>query len=184
VGRTRIDPGRLVVEALAVVDRDGLDALTLSAVSGALGVGPSALYTHVEGLDGLRRLVALAATENLTNEVRTATAGATGADALLALGAAYRGFARAHPGQFASTLRRADGGDDRLAAADREVTEVFVVVYAGMGMTPDASHLAARSSRSAIHGFLVLEHTGGTSPAHDREYAHLLDTLQRGLGAR
>ena len=50
-----------------------------------------------------------------------------------------------------------------------------------MGLTSDASQLAARSTRSAIHGFLALEHTTGTTPAHDAEYQHLLDTLQRGL---
>lgn len=179
--RVRIDLRRLTVEALTVVDRDGLDALTLSAVASALDVGPSALYTHVDGLDGLRCLVAAAATRNLATEVRTAAIGTAGDRALTAMGVAYREFALGHPGQFASTLLPPQTDDDELAVADADLTDVFVLVYGGMGLTPDASRLAARSTRSAIHGFLALEHTTGTTPAHEAEYHHLLETLQRGL---
>lgn len=180
MARIRIDLSRLTVEALTVVDRGGLDALTLSAVASALDVGPSALYTHVDGLDGLRSLVAAAATHNLATEVRTAAIGTSGDRAVTAMGIAYRDFALDHPGQFASTLlppRR----DDELAVADAALTDVFVLVYGGMGLAPDASRLAARSTRSAIHGFLALEHATGTTPAHETEYHHLLATLQRGL---
>jgi hypothetical protein len=58
---------------------------------------------------------------------------------------------------------------------------VFVLVYGAMGLDAEASHLAARSTRSAIHGFLALEHVTGTTPGHDAEYHHLLATLRRGI---
>lgn len=179
--RTRINIGDITTEALALVDRDGFDSLTLSNVAESLNVGPSALYTHLDGLDGLRHLVAVAATENLTTDVRNAAIGTSGDTALAAMGFAYRGFAQAHPGQFASTLLPPRTDDDDLARANQSLIDVFVLVYGAMGLTADDSHLAARSTRSAIHGFLALEHTTGTTPTHDIEYQHLLDTLQRGL---
>ena len=166
---------------MQLVDQEGFDALTLSAVANQLGVGPSALYTHVDGLEGLRYLVAVTSTDNLTNEVRNAAIGNAGDDALAAIGSAYRGFALTHPGQFASTLLPPRSADDDLAAANRNLLDVFVLVYGAMGLAADQSQLAAQSTRSAIHGFLALEHNAGPSNAHEAEYQHLLDTIQLGL---
>ena len=183
MAKQRIDLGQITAEALALVDRDGFDALSLSNVAEGLDVGPSALYTHLDGLEGLRHLVAIAATDNLTDDVRTAAIGTSGDTALAAMGTAYRSFAHGHPGQFASTLLPPQSPDDELARANQSLVDVFGLVYSGMGLTPDDARLAARSTRSAIHGFLALEHTAGTTPAHDAEYQHLLDTLQRGLAS-
>ncbi len=183
MAKQRISLDHVTTEALVLIDQAGLDALSLSTVAEALQVGPSALYTHVDGLDGLRSLVAVAATNNLTAEVRNAAIGTSGTDALASMGAAYRGFAHDHPGQFASTLLPPRTGEPELGAANQALLDVFVLVYGAMGLDPDASKLAARSTRSAIHGFLALEHTTGTTPAHDVEYQHLLDTLSRGLAS-
>lgn len=181
MARHRLSLALVATEAIAIVDREGLDALSLSSVADGLGVGPSALYTHVDGLDGLRYLVAVTATENLTADVRTAAIGTSGESALKAMGTAYRAFARHHPGQFASTLLPPRSEADDLAAANRSLVDVFALVYAGMGLPRERCRLAARSTRSAIHGFLALEHTFGLTTASDSEYAHLLDTIQRGL---
>ena len=167
--------------AMNIVDRDGFDALSLSSVATELGVGPSRLYTHIEGLDGLRYLVATTATNNLTTRVRNAAIGTAGDNALAAIGTAYRAFANDNPGQFASTLLPPRGDHDDLTAANQELLDVFTLVYTAMGLTPTNSHLAARSTRSAIHGFLALEHNSGTTPEHEAEYNHLLATLQHGL---
>jgi AcrR family transcriptional regulator len=167
--------------ALAIVDADGFDALNLSAVAEQLGVGPSALYTHVDGLAGLRYLVAVQSTTNLADEIRDAAVGIAGDGALEAIGNAYRRFAHANAGQFASTFLPPTSDNDDLANANRALLNVFVLVYTAMGLAPDQSHLAARSTRSAIHGFCALELASGTTPDHDAEYHHLLQTLRRGL---
>lgn len=167
--------------AIEVVDERGFDALSLSAVAALLKVRPSALYTHVDGSDGLRYLVAITATENLTEAVRNAAIGTSGDDALSAMGTAYRQFAQRHGGQFASTLLPPRSDNDDLAHANRMLIDVFTRVYTAMGLDTVRAHLAARTTRSAIHGFLALEHAGGTNPDHDDEYLHLLDAMQRGL---
>ena len=183
MAKQRISLGLITSEALAVVDRHGFDALTLSNVADGLRVGPSALYTHVDGLDGLRYLVAVAATDNLATQVRNAAIGTSGDSALSAMGTAYRGFADEHPGQFASTLLPPRSSEDDLSKANQSLVDVFTLVYAAMGLAPAESDLAARSTRSAIHGFLALEHVAGRGPTHDAEYEHLLATLQRGLAS-
>jgi AcrR family transcriptional regulator len=170
---------------MTIVDRSGLDALNLSSVAADLGVGPSALYTHVDGVAGLKYLVAVQSTTNLANQIRDAAVGIAGERALDAIGRAYRLFAHTSSGQFASTFLPPLSADDDLAAANRSLLEVFVLVYKAMGLAPEESHLAARSTRSAIHGFCALELASRTSTDHDAErddeYHYLLRTLHRGL---
>ncbi len=47
----------VVAAALAIVDKGGLDALTMRAVAGALGTGAASLYAHVGSKDELVELV-------------------------------------------------------------------------------------------------------------------------------
>lgn len=179
--KQRLSLATVSFTAISVVDRDGFDGLSLSTVAQELGVVPSALYTHVNGLDGLRYLVAVTATASLTERISQVAIGAAGGLALEAMGQTYRGFAQAHPGQFASTLLPPRSDTDDLAEANKQLLNIFILVFGGMGLPAEQARLAARSTRSAIHGFLSLEHIGGTSASHDAEYAHLLETLQRGL---
>jgi AcrR family transcriptional regulator len=177
----RLSLSGVLDEAIDLVDRRGFDALSLSSVAVELGVGPSALYTHLDGLEALRYLVAVRATENLSTEVRSAAIGTAGDAALDAMGTAYRSFALDRPGQFASTLLPPRADDDDLARANRALDDIFVLVFTAMGFDAARAHLAARGTRSAIHGFLALEHTAGTTPDHAAEYRFLLDVLRLGL---
>jgi AcrR family transcriptional regulator len=181
VPNKRLSLAVVLDEAIDLVDRDGFDALSLSSVATELDVGPSALYTHLDGLEALRYLVAVRATDNLSAQVRRAAIGTAGDAALDAMGTAYRTFALDQPGQFASTLLPPKSDDDDLARANRALDDIFVLVYQAMGLDAGRSHLAARSTRCAIHGFLALEHNAGTTPDHEAEYRFLLDVLRLGL---
>lgn len=181
MARPRLTTPAVVDRALDLIDRDGFEALNVSSVAGDLGVGPSALYTHVAGSSDLQYLVAVASTRNLVSEVRQAAIGTAGPRALVAMGQAYRRFALEHPGQFASTLLPPRSDDDELARTNQELLEVFITVFAAMGIASDEAYLAARATRSALHGFLALEHNSGTTAEHGAEYDHLLRTLQHGL---
>lgn len=50
-------PGQLAAAALAVMDRDGLDGLSMRAVATELGISPMALYRYVPGREELEALV-------------------------------------------------------------------------------------------------------------------------------
>jgi len=181
VANQKISLNGLTSASLALVDAHGFGALNLSSVAAELDVGPSALYTHVDGVAGLRYLVAVASTLELTDGVRNAAIGVSGHEALRAMGHAYRAFAHEYPGRFASTLLPPTSDDSRLANANESLVDVFTIVYRAMGLEPQADRTAARCCRSAIHGFLALEHSTGTSLAHDAEFKHLLGALAVGL---
>lgn len=179
--KQRVTLDALTSAALVVADRDGFDTLALNEVATELGVAASTLYSHTDGLEGLKTLVAVAGTRNLAEAVRNSAIGASGLDALTAMATAYRTFALDHPGQFSSTLLPARSDVDELAVANAALLDVFVRVYRAIGLESDEARLAARAMRSAIHGFLALEHPTTSAGEHDGEYRYLLDALQSGL---
>jgi AcrR family transcriptional regulator len=181
VARDRIPPGSIVDTAITLIDREGFEALSLTAVAAVLGVRPSALYGHVGSLDQLRDRLSVVATEHLTSTVGAAAMGVAGAKAVDAIGHAYRGFAHGHPGQYSAILRPTAADNVELGAADQALHDVFARVYLAAGFEPGAADLAAGSTRSAIHGFVSLEHATGTTTGHDDRYRHLLDALHLGL---
>lgn len=170
-----------MTSALAIVDQRGFEALSISSVANNLAVAPSALYTYCNNLDGLLNMVAVASTNDLARMLRDAAIGTSGDAALYSMGLVYRTYALDYPGRFASTMRPPARRDDELAAANAALVEVFELVFRAIGHDDSQSHLAARSTRSALHGFLALENSSGSSKAHDAEYEHLLGALQRGM---
>ncbi len=79
----------------------------------------------------------------------------------VALARAYRAFALAHPGWYATTVPSAEGGDEEVRLAGARVVETVVAVLAGHGFDPDTAIHATRTLRAAVHGFVDLELAGG-----------------------
>jgi AcrR family transcriptional regulator len=174
MARRRLDVTLVTAGAMTVVDQQGFEALSLSAVAELLGVGPSALYSHVDGLVGLRETVALESTRLLTTAVRNAAIGTAGNDALHAVAAAYRSYVEDHPGHFAAIVQVRSSGPP-IDAARGELEAVFALIYLARGVDSTQAGVSARHARSAIHGFLVLQHTGSDGGFDD--YRVLVDAL-------
>lgn len=176
----------MVDTAAQLADRDGLDALTLGAVAAQLGVRPPSLYNHVDGLHGLRRDLALRGVGEMGERLRDAAVGRAGADALVAVAAAYRGYARERPGLYAALQRAPGPGDDELRGAAARLLAPVLAVLAGYGLEEaDAIH-AARALRSALHGFVELERLGGFGIDLDlgQSYGWMVAALSAGLSAQ
>jgi AcrR family transcriptional regulator len=189
VPRAGLNRERVVDEAIAVADAVGFDRLSLAAVAERTGVRLPSLYKHIESLDGLRRDVAVRALEELADAVAPAVDGGTGADGLRAMAAAYRDYARTHPGRYAATVRAPLPGDERHAAAAEAILRVVYAVLAGYRLdaddatdTDDAVD-AARTLRAALHGFVVLEASGGFGLPRDvdRSFDRLVAALDTAL---
>jgi AcrR family transcriptional regulator len=182
--RQGLDTARVVDEAVALADGQGLEGVTLAGVAASLDVRPPSLYNHVSGRDGLLRAIALRALGELAAAMREASVGRAGRDALTAAARAYRDYARAHPGRYAATLRAPAPGDDDHAAAAQEVLDVVVAVIRAWNLEGDAEVHAIRTVRSALHGFVALEAAGGFGLPVDLEtsFDRLVATVAQGLG--
>ena len=181
--RAGLDAERVVDAAAAIADAEGLDAVGVARVSGGLGVRAPSLYNHVDGRAGLLRALALRGVRELTAALRDAAVGRSGADALAATACAYRAYAGAHPGlAAASVVAPAPDDAEHQAAAGETVEVVYAVLRAWQLEGDDAVH-AARAFRSAIHGFVLLETSGGFGiPVDvDTSFERLVATLAGGL---
>jgi AcrR family transcriptional regulator len=183
VPRRGLDSRQVIDAAVAIADREGLDAVTLARVADALGVRAPSLYHHVTGRDGLLRAIALRGLRELTASLRSAALGRAGTDALSAMAHAYRDYAHAHPGAYAATLRAPPAGDGEHEEAGRAAVEVMSAVLRAWHLEDEEMLHAVRVIRSALHGFVSLEAGGGFAMPLDldRSFERLIDTLAAGL---
>lgn len=165
-GRTGPRPGldeeAVLRAATALVDAEGLEALSLARLAEALGVRAPSLYNHVSGLEGVRRGLALRGLRELTERAARAAIGKNGEAGLIAVADAYRTFAKEHPGLYAAGLLRAPGPEEtELAAASEEMLDILRAVLAPYGLQGEKLIHALRAFRSLAHGFVSLELAGG-----------------------
>ena len=183
MARAGLDTERVVDAAAAIADAEGLDAVTLARVAGGLGVRAPSLYNHVDGRAGLLRALALRGVRELTAALRDAAVGRSGTDALGATARAYRAYAGAHPGLYAASVAAPAPDDAEHRTAARERVDVVYAVLRGWELEGDDAVHAARTFRSAIHGFVLLEAAGGFGiPVDlDASFERLVATLAAGL---
>jgi AcrR family transcriptional regulator len=182
--RAGLSPAAVVDAATALVDEQGVAALTLAAVAQRTGVATPSLYKHVPSLAELRRLLAIRVMAELTDRLRTAVLGRSGEQALSELMLAFRGYATEHPGRYA-LLPQTPQPDPELAAAAGRLVEVFLAVLRGFGLTGSAAIHVTRALRAAAHGFAALEVAGGFGLPEDLDtsYRRLVGMLIDGLVA-
>lgn len=176
----------VVDAAVEVVDRDGLEALTMAAVAQALDVRSPSLYAHVGGLADLRRQVALRAAGRMADALRSSGGEDGGVDALRRIIHAYRAFAARHPGLYEaaqSAVRPED--DEELYAALAAAAAPAVAAVAGAGVREEDRVHVVRALRAALHGFVDLERRGGFGMPDPLEesYRRLADLMVHGVVA-
>ena len=178
--RAGLDAEAVVAAAAGLADADGLEALTLARLARRLGVRAPSLYAHVDGLPDLRRRLAARGVRELTAALQEAAAGRAGGDALTAVAAVYRAYARAHPGTYAA-LQRAPLLDEPAA----QLVGVVVAILRGYGLADEDAVHATRIVRAALHGFVSLEaEEGFRIPLElDETFARLVAVLDRGLSS-
>lgn len=169
VGLTR---KKLVTTAMAMADEDGLDSVTLHSLARHYGVAPPSMYKHVRNLEDLQCAIAADALVLFERSLRAADG------TLRGLAHAYRSFATNHPGLYTTTQRphlfRTEEAQD---TAHRIVAIIAATLPAGL--SPTAVVDQVRIIRSALHGFVSLEHSGGFGipQSLDRSFEELCATL-------
>jgi AcrR family transcriptional regulator len=157
----------VVGAACAVADADGLEAVTVARVAARLGVRSPSIYNHVDGLGGLRAGIAAAALGDLHDRLR---------DAAVA-------YALAHPGSY-QALQQAPGDDPLQQQRAAAVVELLVRLLEPWRLGEAETIHAIRALRSAMHGFVDLERTGGfgIDLPLEESYQRMVGDLAAGLG--
>jgi AcrR family transcriptional regulator len=165
--------------ALALADQAGLEAVTMQAVAGRLGVTPMALYRHVDGkadlLDGLVEL--------LLTRLPHPPGDLAWPDRLAGLAHGLRAAAARHPAVFPLLLQR----PARTAAAV-EVRDAARAALVDAGLAPADAERAERLMSTAVLGFAASEAAGRFAHHEpdvlDADFDCLLDALVAAVRVR
>jgi len=152
-----LDKDTLVRAAADLADRDGWPQLTLSKVADEVDRHVSSLYTHVGGLDDLRREIALLALEELADDVWRAAIGRSGAAALTAIATVERDFSRTHPGRIAAIHAHSGTDDPEFQARGARLAEPIRATLAGFGLDDARVAVAHRVFSASVRGLVQIE---------------------------
>ncbi|MFI9388915.1 TetR/AcrR family transcriptional regulator [Kutzneria sp. NPDC052558] len=181
--RVGLSPDAVVDAAIAVIDADGPEALSLAAVASRTGVATPSLYKHVSSLDALRGLVQLRVLTELGDALAAAVLGRGGDEAVQALMDSYRDYAVAFPHRY-TALPQQPRPEPELAEASNRVIEVIFAVLRGYGLDGSALVHTTRCLRAAMHGFASLQISGGFRLAEDIDASHRLLVSMVAAGLR
>ena len=154
----------VLAAAEKILEKEGLDALTLRAVARAVGVSHTAPKNHFGDLEGLLSELAGLGYRRFGETLATAmdAAGTDPRARMRAMGRAYVGFARAYPGLFILMFRgeRIDmtrpALRDAIEAARTALRNAAMSSAAATPQTPLQLAARATASWALVHGFAML----------------------------
>jgi AcrR family transcriptional regulator len=184
VKRRRLNRNLVIEQAAALADESGdLGAVSLTALAQALEIRPPSLYNHVSSLEDVKQGMALFGLRLLIAELRQASLGLVGREALAAIAVVYRHFTQQHPGIYPLIIRAPDSDESELMELAQELLQMLLLVMASMGVQGDDAIHAIRGLRAILHGFCSLEAAEGYKMSLDREesFHRLVNTYLDGL---
>lgn len=152
--------------AAALVDAQGVEALTITRVAVACGVRAPSLYKHVADLEEIRSALTLRAYAAMADAL-AATEDPEPAQAVLAMAHAWRAWAKAHPGVYLVASRTHVRGDARVFAEGAKMVACVLDRVRASGIDEDQAIHITRALRACIHGFVLLELSDGFGLASD-----------------
>lgn len=181
--RTSID--QIVRAGRTILERDGIDGLTMQRVAEAVGVRAPSLYKRIRNRNDLLRLVGNDAAGELTTRLDEAASTGDPRSDLAALAVAFRAFAHAYPGAYGLLFARlpAEAQADpewpaRSSASVLRTTE-------RLAGTDDALE-AARTITAWANGFIAMELSGAFRLGGDvdRAFDYGIDRLTTAVSDR
>lgn len=181
MARKAIDLPSIIQTAVKLANTNGLANVTLASLANELGIKTPSLYNHIDGMNGLRKQLALYGMKELYDRMVEASIGKAGDKALHSLGFAYVAFARENPGLYEATLSASV--DPEIGAAGDMIIKLLLSVLEEYNLTNEDAYHIIRGIRSLLHGFASLERVGGfgLSLDHDESLDRLLRTYLLGL---
>ncbi len=163
--RSGLTRAAIVDVAAALVDRDGFQQLTMTALAKKLGVQGPSLYNHVEGIDAVLADVQVRALAELASGLQRAAVGRTREQAIRAFAAVHYRFAIDHPGLYDLAMSEAIDRE-RLAAAGEPAGSALTAVIESFGVADPTVDLSL-TCLATLHGTIDLIRSGMFTGAVD-----------------
>jgi AcrR family transcriptional regulator len=166
---SQIDFATLIEKAHEMIEREGVEELTLRKLADALGVQAPSLYRHVANKSTLLRAVNEVTTKQMMESLHTAASDSPASERLLAVAHAFRRFSREHP--IAYQLAFSANLDERPSAELREALVLPLQKLFAELLGEENAFPALRGAYAFLHGWVMLElsqqfERGGDLDAH------------------
>lgn len=157
--RARLSRERIVLEALRVVDDEGLQGLSMRRLGAVLGVEAMSLYRYVRGREDLLEAIVAHLTDGLRRTPEAPVRAEDGWQAYIQwLAHEVRSVAHAHPQVFPLIATRHPAAPWlRPPLRSLEVVEDFLTVLTRQGFGDEAAAATYRTFSSFLIGHLLLE---------------------------
>ncbi len=167
---SRTSRDAITVAARAILEEEGLDAVSMQAVASRVGVRPPSLYKHVADRDALIGAIADAVTTDLATALRPPRPARDPRDDLRWIARSYRAFVHENPAGYGLLFTRGTsaGPETRALAALGEP----IVEATGRLVGPASALESARTFVAWAHGFTSLELVGGFRLGGDVDAAY------------
>ncbi len=181
--KANLDRSAVVQTAAELIDREGIENLTLALLADKLSIRTPSLYNHISGMTELRHELALYSKREMLARFTRATVGKAGDDAIVSLATTYRTYAKEHPGIYRLSQYPPAANDSESQALAQEIIEIMLEILASYRLSQEDALHAVRGLRSIVDGFVSLEITGGFGMPLDldQSFARLLRIFIDGL---
>lgn len=161
----------ILVAARRILAEEGVDALSMRAVARAIGYSPAALYEYFTAKEDLEQSLYFEGAGGLEGRLQSTLASlppaATAAEALTALGHAYRAYALDQPELFRLIFFRRGPiapagrpGEDGSSGGFDSLLNVITRGIENGEFVSVPPPVLALTAWSVVHGFVVLELSG------------------------
>jgi len=168
--------------ALAVLEREGSQALSMRALAAELNVAPNALYRYFPGKAELVAALAEAGSQILLDALRSASEGQPPLLAMRTLAHAYLDFARSRPALYQVKMTEVRCGENPPPSHD-SIWAFVLELAASLPLAHDPRDVGT-ALWASLHGLVELDRLkllDGRDPAHTLEV--MLDLSIAGLAA-
>jgi TetR/AcrR family tetracycline transcriptional repressor len=144
-----VSVGEIVEAAVELIDRDGVDALTMRSLAASIGIGPMTLYRHLADKDTLLAMLPDALLASVCDEVLRKRSGLL---ALRTIATGLMNVLQTHPG-IATLFEDPEQGPNMKAAASHVINLLI-----GEGMRSSEAEVALRAVVAQVIGENVTRH--------------------------
>ena len=183
MARMGLDKNAVISRAAQLANDVGLEKITLKALANDLNIQPPSLYSHIRGLEDLKKELMLYGWLQMEDQILEAVAGISGYDAIKVICRTFVKYATTNPGVFNAMLWYNKFENDEANNATKKLFSVVFKVFSSLKISQEDSDHLMRTFRSFLEGFaLLVNHKAFGNPISINESFELsLKVLMAGM---
>lgn len=158
--KTKLDKNIVIRKAAEIVNKMGVEQITLKMLANDLGVKSPSLYNHIKGLDDLKKQLMIYGWKQMEERIIQSVIGISGYDAIKAMCYAFYDYATENAGIFNAMLWYNKFQDEEMAEATSGLFSILLKLTASLNFPEEYCLHLIRTFRAFLEGFFLLVNNG------------------------